>query len=61
MTMPTRRVQVGDIEQIITTQWLKDANGETHECVTLETPKAPSDTQRLRLQTAKDLGKKWRS
>lgn len=59
MTMPTRRVQVGDTEQIITTQWLKDANGDTRECITLETPKAPTDTQRLRLQTLKDTGRRW--
>jgi|HubBroStandDraft_4_1064222.scaffolds.fasta_scaffold03931_5 hypothetical protein len=41
-------LRAGD-DQIVTTQWLDDGNGTVHEHVTLETPKALTDTQRLRL------------
>jgi hypothetical protein len=50
--MTTRKVQVGNTQQVIFSQFLKNVEGmpegETVECVTLSTPHAPSETQRVR-------------
>lgn len=62
---PSRVIHVGSgkhaTAQIVTTKWVegKGAHAERHEHVTLETPKAHSDTQKLRLLTAKDLGRSY--
>ena len=53
--MTTRRVQVGDIQHIITTEFKRDEGGHMVEHVTLETPRDPSETQRRRALTVKRL------
>lgn len=60
--MSTRVVRVGRIEQAIFTE-VKPGEypgfTERHEHVTLETPTPPSDTQKLRLMTAREMKQSW--
>lgn len=58
--MTTRKINVGLIEQVIHTQFLKDVEGMPEgdcECVTLSTPRLDTDTAKLRILTAKELGR----
>jgi hypothetical protein len=57
--MVTRRVGVGEVEQIIHTTFTTDINGDITENVTLSTPRDPSDSQKLRVLTSKDFGREW--
>jgi hypothetical protein len=63
--MTSRIVQVGKgrrrTDQVITTQWLPGDTGEPHEHVTLETPALMTETQRLRLMTAREMGQTWKT
>ena len=62
--MTTRKVNVGAIEQVIHTQFLKDVEGMPEgdvECVTLSTPRLDSDTAKLRILTAAELGRSYRT
>jgi hypothetical protein len=62
--MTSRIVRIGRQAQVITTRWVAGTLPgftERHEHVTLETPKAHSDTARLRLLTAKELGQSFPS
>jgi hypothetical protein len=58
---PSRLIRVGRTQQVVTTKWIpgKGTHAERHEHVTLETPKAHSDTQKLRLLTAREMGRRF--
>lgn len=59
--MSTRAVKVGPTAQLITTTYTEES-GVVHEHITLETPPATTDTQRLRLMRSYELsGRDWRT
>jgi hypothetical protein len=60
--MTSRTVLVGKREQIVSTRWVagtKPGFTEVHEHVILASPGGISDTQRLRLMTAREAGRSW--
>jgi hypothetical protein len=60
--MTSRIVRVGQRQQVVTTKWLAGlVKGFTdvHEHVTLQTPDTITETQRLRLMTAREMGRSW--
>jgi hypothetical protein len=62
--MTSRIVRVGQRQQVVTTQWLAGVMKgftDVHEHVTLSTPGALSETQRLRLMATREMGKSWRT
>jgi hypothetical protein len=48
-------------DQLITTSSETDINGVTTEHVTLETPRAISETQRMRLLQTWEQGRAWKT
>jgi hypothetical protein len=62
---PSRLIHVGTGKrastQIVTTKWVegKGTHAERHEHVTLETPKAHSNTAKLRILSLKDAGRSY--
>jgi hypothetical protein len=60
--MTSRHVRVGRQSQIVTTEYLHGAEPgfeERHEHVTLSTPDPLTDTQRMRLMTAREARESW--
>jgi len=60
--MTSRIVRVGKTQQMITTQFIPGSRPgfeERHEHVTLATPRAITDTQRLRTLASWEQGKDW--
>jgi hypothetical protein len=58
------RGQSASTDVICTTKWIAGAAPgftDVHEHVTLETPRIGSETQRLRLMTAKEAGITWKT
>jgi hypothetical protein len=59
--LSTRVVKIGPTAQLITTTYTEES-GIVHEHITLETPAAITDTQRLRLMRSYELnGRDWRT
>jgi hypothetical protein len=60
---PKMRGTKAGTDVICTTQWLEGKPGTPHaprhEHVTLETPKPHSETQKLRIMTAREMGKSF--
>lgn len=59
--MTTRVVRVGKARQIVTTTFTEDekAKDGVHEHVTLATPTPLTDTQKLRVVSLTESGKRW--
>jgi hypothetical protein len=59
--MTSRIVKVGRLLQAITTRYKPDETAKhgVHEYVTLETPKDLSASQRLRVLTAREMGRRF--